>query len=111
MVKKTTNSWIKCVKATTKFIEFTKKFARLLEIKWEMIKHDVMKFCTCYKAVVVLNEFGTFQKYTLQNALEFYKLKHPKHTNLTFSSCYIVLKNVHGWANMEDDMRKPPLTK
>jgi hypothetical protein len=67
--------------------KFTKRFARLLEIKWEMIKRDVMKFCTCYKAMVALNEFGNFQKDTLQKALEFNKLKHPKHINLTFSYC------------------------
>jgi hypothetical protein len=38
----------------------------------------MMDFCGNYQVVVALNESGTFSEDTLEKALEFYKLKHPK---------------------------------
>lgn len=59
-------------------IEFTKRFATFLEIKWEMIKHDVIKFCTCYKAMVVSNEFWELPKRYSTKDIGILQTKAPK---------------------------------
>jgi hypothetical protein len=60
-------------------IKFKRGFARSLELKWGVIKHDVMKFCSCCKSMVALNDFGSSQENIINNMLELCKLKHLKH--------------------------------
>jgi hypothetical protein len=40
--------------------------------------------CVSHIVAVAMNEFESFQNDTLLNAMELYKLKHPKHMNFTF---------------------------
>jgi hypothetical protein len=67
-------------------------------------------FCNCYKFMVTLNECGNSQENILQKLLELCKLKHPKHTSFTFINCWLVTKDAPRWANMWDDLKKPPPT-
>jgi hypothetical protein len=60
-------------------IRLKRRFARSLELKWGAIKHDVMKFCSRYKSMVALNDFGSSQENIINNILGHCKLKQPKH--------------------------------
>jgi hypothetical protein len=59
--------------------------SRSLEMKWGIIKHDVAKFIGVHKQVSSCRESGSSPDNVLQNALELYKVKHPKQHTLFFS--------------------------
>jgi hypothetical protein len=56
------------------------RFARSLEIKWGIIKHDVAKFIGNYIVVFMFCDSRIGFENTLDKALDLYKTKHPKHT-------------------------------
>jgi len=60
------------------------RFARSVETKWGIIKHDVAKFVGHYTTVLALCELGIGTKYILPKALDLYKTKDPKHQTFIF---------------------------
>jgi hypothetical protein len=62
----------------------TPRFARSLETKWGIIKHDVAKFIRNYTMVLVLCESRIGFEDTLRKALNLFKTKHPKHQAFTY---------------------------
>ena len=58
--------------------------SRLLETKWEAVKHDVAKFCGVYKSVLSYRELETLLDDFLERALELYKHRHFKQQPFVF---------------------------
>jgi hypothetical protein len=63
------------------------RLSRSLETKWGVIKHDVAKFIGVYNQILGLRESGASLDDVLQNALELYKVKHPKQHSFFFIHC------------------------
>ncbi len=59
-------------------VSCTPRFARSLETKWGIIKHDVAKFIGNYIVVLAFCELGTGFEDMLHKTLDLYKTKHPK---------------------------------
>jgi hypothetical protein len=76
-----------------------KRPTRSLETKWSTIKHDVSKFAGVHSQVENLRRSGVSEGDVLSEALELYKLKHPKGHNFTFLHCWYLLRNVPRWAD------------
>jgi hypothetical protein len=76
-----------------------KRPARSLETKWSNIKHDVSKFVGVHSQVESLRRSGVSESDILGEALELYKLKHPKGHSFTFLHCWYLLRNVPRWAD------------
>ena len=72
---------------------------RSLETKWSNIKHDVSKFARVHSQVENLRRSGVCKSDVLAEALELYKMKHPKSHNFTFLHCWYLLRNVPRWAD------------
>jgi hypothetical protein len=72
----------------------TPRFARSLETKWGIIKHDVAKFIRNYIVVLVFCESRIGFENTLCKALKLYKTKHPKHQAFTYLHDWYVLKDI-----------------
>jgi hypothetical protein len=75
------------------------RFARSLETKWGIIKHDVAKIIGNYTVAFVLCESRIGFENTFHKALNLYKTKHPKHQTFTYFHVQYVLKDVlhDGW--------------
>jgi hypothetical protein len=71
--------------------------SRSIETKWGTIKHDVAKFIGVHKQVSSCRESGSSPDDVLQNALELYKVKHPKQHSFVFLHCWLILKEVPRW--------------
>jgi hypothetical protein len=80
--------------------------SRSLETKWGVIKHDIAKFIGVYNQVLGCRESGTSLDDVLQNALELYKVKHPKQHSFLFIHCWLVLKDVPCWMEMPSEVRQ-----
>jgi hypothetical protein len=80
--------------------------ARSLETKWDTIKHDVAKFIGVHSQVLGCRESGTSPNDVLQNALELYKVKHPKQQCFVFIHCWLVLKDVPRWMETPGEVRQ-----
>ena len=70
------------------------RFARSLETKWGSIKHDVAKFVEVYKQVHLCRKSGYSLDNILKNALELYKVKHPKQQSFIFLHCWLLVGDV-----------------
>jgi hypothetical protein len=79
---------------------------RSLETKWDTIKHDVSKFIGVYNQVVACRESGTSADDVLQNALELYKVKHPKQLCFVFIHCWLILKDIPRWMETPAETRQ-----
>ena len=66
--------------------------ARSLETKWSSIKHDVSKFTGVHSQVENLRRSGVFESDILDEALEHYKLKHPKGHFSQFFALLVFIK-------------------
>lgn len=64
-----------------------KRPARSLETKWSNIKHDMSKFASVHSQVENLRRNGVSENDMLYEALELYKLKHPKRHSFTYLHC------------------------
>ncbi len=84
------------------------RFARSLETKWGIMKHDVAKFIGNYTVVLVLCELRTNFEDTFHKALDLYKTKHPKHQAFTYLHVWYVLKNILQWVDMREEVKKIP---
>ena len=80
--------------------------ARLLEMKWGHIKHDVGKFCGAYKQVYDCKESSTSLDDVLERALEYYKDRHPKQAAFAYLHCWGLLKEVPRWWDSPLDVQK-----
>jgi hypothetical protein len=70
------------------------RFARSLETKWGIIKHDVAKFIGKYIAALVLCESRIGFENIFHKTLNLYKTKHPKHQAFTYLHVWYVLKDI-----------------
>jgi hypothetical protein len=80
--------------------------ARSLETKWGAIKHDIAKFIGVHSQVLGCRQSGTSSDDLLQNALELYKVKHPKQQSFIFLHCWLVLKDVPRWMETPGEVRQ-----
>jgi hypothetical protein len=76
-----------------------KRPTRSLESKWSSIKHDVSKFVGIHSQVENLRRNGVSESDILAEALELYKLKHPKGHSFTFLHCWYLLRSVPRWVD------------
>ena len=88
-----------------------KRPERSLESKWSSIKHDVSKFVGNCSQVEDLRRSGTSEADILVEALDLYKIKHPKGASFTYLHCWYLLKNVPRWAegSMTENRRSPSM--
>jgi len=79
----------KCrITSTNHVLSCAPRFALSLETKWG-IKHDVAKFVGHYTIVLAFCESRTRTKDVLWKALNLYKTKHPKQSNIHLCSCLV----------------------
>lgn len=78
---------------------------KILETKWGVIKHDVAKFVGVYSQVLKLQESGTSLEDVLQQALELYRVKHPKQQGFLYIHCWMILKDVPRWFDSAAKLR------
>ena len=86
-----------------------KRPERSLESKWSAIKHDVSKFVGVHSQVEDLQRSGTSEADILVEALDLYKLKHPKGASFTYLHCWYLLRNMPRWAEggINESRRSP----
>lgn len=70
-----------------------------------VIKHDVAKFVGVYSQVLKLQESGTSLEDVLQQALELYRVKHPKQQGFLYIHCWMILKDVPRWFDSAAKLR------
>ncbi len=87
------------------------KITKSLESKWGMIKHDIVKFYGCYKAVVALNKCGSSLEGTLLKPWSFTSWYIWSITTSPSSTTNEVLKDVPKWSNVQKDQKKTLPTK
>jgi len=63
-----------------------------LEMKWNLIKHDISKFVGVYGNIASLNEWRSSTKYILHHAFQLYKLKHLQGLGFCFLHCWFLSK-------------------
>ena len=80
--------------------------ARSLETKWGSMKHDVVKFVRVYKQVNLCCKSGSSFDNILENALELYKVKHPKQQSFIFFHCWLLVGDVPRWMESVPDTRQ-----
>jgi hypothetical protein len=78
---------------------------------WSIIKHDVAKFTGVRKQVSSNKESGLSPDDVLQNALELYKVKHPKQHSFVFLQCWLNLKEVPRWMETSGESRQRAAAK
>jgi hypothetical protein len=110
--KKFARFWDRVQKVFNKLclIGCTLRFARLLEAKWGIIKHDVAKFIGNYIVVLMLCESRIAFEDTFHKALDLYKTKHPKHQAFTYLHVWYVLKDIpQSQVDMQEEVKKTSL--
>jgi hypothetical protein len=75
-----------------------KRPERSLESKWSVMKHDVSKFVGVHSHVEELRRSGASEADILVEALDLYKIKHPKGASFTYLHCWYLLRHVPRWA-------------
>jgi len=76
------------------------RYARSLETKWGIIKHDVSKFIGNYTTVLTLCESWIGFENMFFKASNLYKTKHPNHQAFTHLHAWYVLKDISKWVDM-----------
>ncbi len=85
------------------------RFARSLETKWGIIKHDVGKFVGHHTIMLALCESGIGTEDALQKAFDLYETKHPKHQTFIFTYAWYVLKEIPWQVNLREETKETSL--
>jgi hypothetical protein len=78
----------------------------LVKTKWDLIKHNVSKFCGIYNQIQRMHKSGSSAADTLRDTKELYRQKNAKNTDFVFEHCWLLLKDRPRWA---DGWTQPPM--